>query len=106
MVQMTYLLVGGAGEGAPAWPPAAAAGSARRVAGIGRHRAGTAGCRALRLCGRSLLFTFSPAAKPRFGALPCFEVFSFFFFMDSVPLGIADDQTENWNFVSVEQFKI
>ena len=26
--------------------------------------------------------------------------------MDSVSLGIADDQTENWNFVSVEQFKI
>jgi len=44
-----FLLVGGAGEGAPAWPPAAAAGSARRVAGIGRHCAGTAGCRALRL---------------------------------------------------------
>ena len=29
-----------------------------------------------------------------------------FFFMDSVSLGIADDQTESWNFVSVEQFKI
>ena len=29
-----------------------------------------------------------------------------FFLMDSVSLGIADDQTENWNFVSVEQFKI
>ena len=29
-----------------------------------------------------------------------------FFFMDSVSLGIADNQTENWNFVSVEQFKI
>ena len=26
--------------------------------------------------------------------------------MDSVSLGIADDQTESWNFVSVEQFKI
>jgi len=26
--------------------------------------------------------------------------------MDSVFLGIADDQTENWNFASVEQFKI
>ena len=47
----------------------------------------------------------SPAAKPRFGALPCFEVLSFFL-MDSVSLGIADDQTESWNFVSVEQFKI
>ena len=29
-----------------------------------------------------------------------------FFFMDSVSLGIANDQTENWNFLSVEQFKI
>ena len=29
-----------------------------------------------------------------------------FFLMDSVSLGIADDQIENWNFVSVEQFKI
>jgi len=29
-----------------------------------------------------------------------------FFLMDSVSLGIADDQTENWNFVCVEQFKI
>ena len=29
-----------------------------------------------------------------------------FFLMDSVSLGIADDQTESWNFVSVEQFKI
>ena len=48
---------------------------------------------------------YSPAAKPRFGALPCFEVLRFFF-MDSFFLGIADDQTENWNFVSVEQFKI
>ena len=47
----------------------------------------------------------SPAAKPRFGALPCFEVLRFFM-MDSVSLGIADDQTENWNLVSVEQFKI
>ena len=26
--------------------------------------------------------------------------------MDSVSLGIADDQIENWNFVSVEKFKI
>ena len=51
------------------------------------------------------IFGTSPAAKPRFGALPCFEVLSFFF-MDSVSLGIVDDQTENWNFVSVEQFKI
>ena len=48
---------------------------------------------------------YSPAAKPRFVVLPCFEVFSFFF-MDYVSLGIADDQTESWNFVSVEQFKI
>ena len=47
----------------------------------------------------------SPAAKPRFGALPRFEGLSFFL-MDSVSLGIADGQTENWNFVSVEQFKI
>ena len=46
----------------------------------------------------------SPAAKPRFEALPCFEVLSFFF-MVSVSLGIADDQTENWDFVIVEQFK-
>ena len=30
----------------------------------------------------------------------------YIFFMDSVSLGIADVQTENWNFVSVEQFKI
>ena len=37
--------------------------------------------------------------------LPRFEVLSFFL-MDSVSLGIADDQTESWNFVSVEQFKI
>ena len=29
-----------------------------------------------------------------------------FFLMDSVSLGISDDQTENWNFPSVEQFKI
>ena len=29
-----------------------------------------------------------------------------FFFMDSVSLGIADDQTENWSFLSVEQYKI
>ena len=48
---------------------------------------------------------FSPAAKPRFGALPCFEILSFFF-DGFVSLGIADDQTESWNFVSVEQFKI
>ena len=47
----------------------------------------------------------SPAAKPRFGALPRFEVLSFLL-MDSVSLGIADDQTETWNFVTVEQFKI
>ena len=47
----------------------------------------------------------SPAAKPRFEALPCFEVLSFFF-MVSVSLGIADDQTESWNFVSVEECKI
>ena len=26
--------------------------------------------------------------------------------MDSVSLGIVDDQTENWNFVSDEKFKI
>ena len=50
-------------------------------------------------------FHSSPAAKPRYGALPCFQVLSFFL-MDSVSLGIADDQTESWNFVSVEQFKI
>jgi len=50
-------------------------------------------------------FHSSPAAKPRFGPLPCFEVLSFFL-MDSVSLVIADDQTENWNFVSVEHFKI
>ena len=48
---------------------------------------------------------YTPAAKPRFGALPCFEVLSFFL-MDSVSLDIADNQTESWNFVSVEQFKI
>ena len=54
---------------------------------------------------------YSPTAKIRFGALPCFEGLSFFF-MDtesikkSIALGIADDQTENWNFVSVDQFKI
>ena len=52
-----------------------------------------------------LFMRLSPAAKPRFGALPCFEVFSFFL-MDSVSLDIADDQTENWNFVSIDQFKI
>ena len=51
------------------------------------------------------VWIYSPAAKLRFGALPCFEVLSFFL-MDSVSVGIADDQTENWNFVSVEQFKI
>ena len=34
--------------------------------------------------------TVSPAAKPRFGALPCFEVLSFFL-MDSASLGIVDD---------------
>ena len=48
---------------------------------------------------------FSPATKPRFGALSGFEGLCFLF-MDSVSLGIADDLTESWNFVSVEQFKI
>ena len=41
----------------------------------------------------------------RHRATPRFEVLSFFF-MDSVSICIADDQTESWNFVSVEQFKI
>ena len=51
------------------------------------------------------IYRSSPAAETRFGAIPCFEVLSFFR-MDSVSLGIADDQTENWNFVSIDQFKI